>query len=214
MLAPRTYWLGDAPEPDADVDADADADAWVVDASSLPPELARDVDRGATVWRLRPVGTAGFESDLASVLKSAVVPGDGVLMLQGVRNIADVCAIVERCPHVVLPVIDSAVGLDQMRAIANVPGVARLVFDGRALQRQLHIEDDEALAAFRSQCVLVSLLAGLPAPVDDSALPASRARALGFGAKLCRSAAELRAACAAFDRDDVMAANAAEAGRP
>lgn len=202
MQAPRTYWLGEAPAPDAD--------AWVIDASSSPPLLARDVAQGATVWRLRPVGTAGFESDLASVMKSAVLPGEGVLMLQGVRNIADVCTIVERCPHVVLPVIDSVAGLDQMRPIANVPGVSRLVFDGRALQRQLRIEDDEALGAFRSQCVLVSLLAGLPAPVDDSELPASRARALGFGAKLCRSAAELHAARDAFSKADVLPCSVAE----
>jgi citrate lyase subunit beta/citryl-CoA lyase len=180
VALPVCYLLAPAPLPGADV--------WVRDAG------VESTSRPAML-RLRPVGSTGFESDL----QQALAHGIGALMLTGVRDIAAVCAIVERCPLDVLPVIDSAQGLDQVRAIALVPGVARLVFDGRALQRQLAIGDDDGLLAWRAQVVLASRLAGLPPPIDDSAASATRVRKLGFGARICRKLEDLVAARAAFE---------------
>ena len=177
---PVCYLLAAAPLPGADV--------WVHEGickTGTRPDMQR----------LRAVGSPGFESDL----QQALALGTAALMIEGVRDIAAVCAIVERCPLDVLPVIDSAQGLDQVRAIAQVPGVLRLVFDGRALQRQLAITGDDGLLAWRAQVVLASRLAGLPPPIDDSAAAAARVRALGFGARICRDAQDLAATRAAFD---------------
>ena len=177
---PVCYLLAPSPRPGADV--------WVRDAGD------ESAGRPAML-RLRPVGSAGFESDLAQALAWGVE----ALMLTGVRDIAAVCAIAERCPPDVLPVIDNVHGLDQARAIAQVPGVTRLVFDGRTLQRQLAIDDDDGLLAWRAQVVLVSRLAGLPPPIDDSAASALRVRGLGFGARICRHAEDLADTRAAFE---------------
>jgi len=181
----HTYWLGSAPN--------AQADAWVVDAGAF--DAARPgLDVARTVVCLRAAGTRGFER----ALERPRAAGIGVLMLLGARDISDVCAITECCPQTVMPVIDTLQGLDQLRAIANLPGVARLVFDGSAIARQLGIEHEDCLLAHRAHTVLASRLAGLPAPVDDGSLPPERARQLGFGACLCRDAADLKAAHLAF----------------
>ena len=184
MHTPCCYLLGPAPLPGAD--------AWVLDAG----EAAANVAAPGLRWllRVRPAGTPDFEGDL----ERARSPGIVALMLPGVRDIGDVCALVEHCVHEVLPVIDNAQGLDHVRAIAQVPGVARLVFDAHALQRQLGIGDDDGLLAYRAQVVLASRLAGLAPPVDHSRLAPERARRLGFGACLCQGAEELAAARAAF----------------
>ena len=95
-----------------------------------------------------------------------------------------------------LPLVETAAGLDSVQALAAVPGVQRLVFGSLDFQVDLGIEDDgDALLLARSQLVLASRLARLEAPVDGvttslddpQALAAdtARARRLGFGAKLC-----------------------------
>jgi citrate lyase subunit beta/citryl-CoA lyase len=86
--------------------------------------------------------------------------------------------------------------MDGARALAGVPGVQRLIFGSLDFQADLDIEDDgDALLLFRSHLVWMSRLAGIAAPVDGvttnlqdpaaTATDARRARALGFGAKLC-----------------------------
>lgn len=178
---PRCYAIGPGPL--------AGADAWVAPAHVIGAPAAMP-----KILLLHPAGVSGFEDDV--VLSRE--PGISALMLPAARDIRDVCAVVELCPHELLVVIDNAQGLDQVRAIALVPGVARLVFDASALMARLGIDGEEGLLAFRAQVVLASHLAGLPAPVDASALPADRARRLGFGACLCRDAGHIEAARAAF----------------
>jgi len=185
---PHSYWLGSAPH--------ALADAWVVDAAAFDAALP-GIDVARTVVCLRAIdrpGSNGLERDLARPRAAGIA----VLMLLGVRDISDVCAITECCPQTVVPVIDNLRGLDQLRAIANLPGVARLVFDAAAIQRELGVEHEDGLLAHRAQMVLASRLAGLPPPIDDSTLPPQRARQLGFGATLCRDAADLQSARLAF----------------
>jgi citrate lyase subunit beta/citryl-CoA lyase len=71
-----------------------------------------------------------------------------------------------------------------------------LIFGSLDFQADLDIEDDgDALLLFRSHLVWMSRLGGIAAPVDGvttnlhnfeaTARDARRARALGFGAKLC-----------------------------
>jgi citrate lyase subunit beta/citryl-CoA lyase len=97
-----------------------------------------------------------------------------------------------------LPLVESAAGMDAARALGGVPGVQRLIFGSLDFQVDLDIEEDEAedaLLHFRSHLVWMSRLSGIAAPVDGvttnlhdpeaTARDARRARALGFGAKLC-----------------------------
>ncbi|MBV8157693.1 MAG: CoA ester lyase, partial [Dyella sp.] len=81
------------------------------------------------------------------------------------------------------------------RNVARAPGVSRLLFGSIDLMFDLDVGDDDApLHHFRSELVMQSRAAGLPAPVDGvctaigdaDALAAdtARARRFGFGAKL------------------------------
>jgi citrate lyase subunit beta / citryl-CoA lyase len=107
----------------------------------------------------------------------------------------------------VLPLIESAAGLWSARAIAEAPGVLRLAFGSIDFQVDLGIADDDLLT-YRAAIVLASRVAGRIAPVDgvttsidDAALvrrDAERARALGFGGKLCIHPAQVAIVNAAF----------------
>jgi len=92
--------------------------------------------------------------------------------------------------------VETAEGMAAIRQVASVPGVVRLAFGTVDFQLDLDIDDDdEGLLAFRSEFVLASRLARLPAPIDgvttrfdDAAqvtLDTRRSRRLGFGGKLC-----------------------------
>lgn len=96
----------------------------------------------------------------------------------------------------ILPLIETAQGMWRANELARCPGVQRLLFGSIDFQVDLGISgEDEELLYFRSRLVLVSRVAGLASPVDgvtteiDDAerlrSDASRARRLGFGAKLC-----------------------------
>jgi citrate lyase subunit beta/citryl-CoA lyase len=108
-----------------------------------------------------------------------------------------------------LPLIESAAGFDQLRAIASVRGVQRLAFGAIDFQLDMRMRASfDELIYFRSQLVLVSRLAGIASPIDspsvaieDAAeveLDAQRARRLGFGAKLCIHPRQLAAVNRSF----------------
>ncbi len=103
---------------------------------------------------------------------------------------------IQRIGKPVLPIIETARGFWNVSALAHTSNVERLMFGSIDFQLDLGINGEgEELLYFRSQLVLVSRIAGLPAPVDgitavfDSADPVradtQRARRLGFGGKLC-----------------------------
>jgi citrate lyase subunit beta/citryl-CoA lyase len=96
----------------------------------------------------------------------------------------------------ILPLIESGLGLWNAAALARMPRVQRLVFGSIDFSLDLNIQEShETLLHARSQLVLASRVAGVAAPVDgvttsfdDPAhvhADAVRARALGFGGKLC-----------------------------
>ena len=126
-----------------------------------------------------------------------------------------------------LPLIETAAGLDRLREIASAPGVQRLVFGSIDPQLDLGIEGDcDELLLFRSQLVLASRVASLAAPVDgvNTALDdfealtskTQRARRLGFGAKLCihpRQVAPVNSAFASSGAEIAWALRVIEASR-
>lgn len=208
---PRSYLFVPADRPDRfDKAWAAGADAVVIDLEDAVAPPARQAARVAlAAWlqtrprrpgsgpqlvvRINAARSADHERDLALCTHPAVQ----AIMLPKAEHVDPLASIAALLPgRALLPLIETATGLDAARHLAWGPGVARLVFGSIDFQADLGIEgDDDALLYFRSQLVLASRLAGLDAPVDGVttalgneeavARDTARARRLGFGAKLC-----------------------------
>jgi citrate lyase subunit beta/citryl-CoA lyase len=181
----------------------AGADAVILDLEdAVAPEdkvRARDAIAGwlsperSVVVRINGPDSLWFGEDLALCALAGVA---GVMVPKAERR-ADLERIaVVAVGRAILPLIETAQGVENARALAAADSVQRLVFGSIDLQLDLGIrDDDQALLFFRSQLVLVSRLANLASPVDgvNTAIDdvealrrdTARARRLGFGAKLC-----------------------------
>jgi len=214
---PRSYLFvpGDRPERIAKAHASG-ADAVIVDLEdAVAPAnkiAARDAVAGAldaaapVVLRINGSDTAWFDDDA----RLAAHPGVAAVMLPKAATAEPVAALRSASGgKPVLALVESAAGMANLAGLAAAEGVSRLVFGSIDFQLDLDIADDDlALLAFRSQLVLASRLANLPAPVDgvttaiDEAVPleteARRARSLGFGAKLCIHPKQVAIVNAAF----------------
>ncbi|HEY2254312.1 MAG TPA: CoA ester lyase [Variovorax sp.] len=196
---------------------------------------ARQVDTGPVIGvRINPAQTPWHDADLALCARAGVA----AVMLPKAEDAALLLALAAALPGAALwPLIETARGIDRLPAIAAGPGVERLVFGSIDFQADLDIESDEdgsgsELLLFRSQIVLASRLAGLQAPVDGVSTAidqparveaeARRARALGFGAKLCIHPKQVAAVNLGFSptaeriawAERVLAADAASGGAP
>ncbi len=217
---PRAYLFVPADRPERHAKARASgADVVIVDLEdAVAPEakvcareaLAAQLDQAAPlVVRINAAGTPWFEDDLELCRH----PGVAAVMLPKAEGIDAVCTVVETTYKDVLPIIESARGLQDMHSIARVPGVIRLTFGSVDLALDLGIDcapdgGETELLAFRSQMVLASRLAGLAAPVDGVSTAiddlhrlqadTERARRLGFGAKLCIHPKQVLAVQAVF----------------
>jgi citrate lyase subunit beta/citryl-CoA lyase len=96
----------------------------------------------------------------------------------------------------VLPIIETAQGVESVMSVASTPGVQRLVFGTLDYGVDLDLSGDErglvypsARIALASRCAgLDSPVAGVTPAIDDEATllaDLAFARAFGFGAKLC-----------------------------
>jgi citrate lyase subunit beta/citryl-CoA lyase len=205
-MTPRSYLFVPADRPERFAKAlAAGADAVIVDLEDAVAPAAKTSARDAFAnWlegssaaavtvRLNAPQTEWFADDL----RACAHPRVRALVVPKAERGDDLAFVATRAPErAVLPLIESAAGIDAVRSIAATSGVTRLVFGSIDFQADLGIEgDDDALLVFRSQLVLASRLAGLDAPVDgvttalddDEAITrdTARARRLGFGAKLC-----------------------------
>lgn len=176
------------------------ADAVIVDLEDAVPPAQKDAARAAVadwlhatrpvVLRINAADTPWFRDDLALCHRAGVA----AVMLAKAERVEDLAALGGAVTSI--PLIESAVGFDNLRAIASAPGVQRLAFGAIDFQLDLnmHAGFDELLF-FRSQLVLTSRLARIGAPIDSPSIAidpsdeveqeARRARRLGFGAKLC-----------------------------
>jgi len=178
--------LEDAVAPDAKTQArDALRTPW--------PDLQAQADAAGVALLLRVNGadTSYFAEDMAfcraHAVQAVVLPKADRAALAALR------AVLPEVPcHALL---ETASGFADLREVARAPGVTRLLFGSIDLMFDLDVADDDApLHHFRSELVLHSRAAGLPAPVDgvctaigDAAALAAdtaRARRFGFGAKL------------------------------
>lgn len=211
---PRTYLFvpGDRPERFAKALASG-ADAVVLDLEDAVLPAAKAGAREAIaafaascsepqrlVLRINADDTADFAHDLALLSQQPVaavmVPkAERAATLLAVRNVCSSAAGETR----LLPLVESAKGVLASEALARTPGVQRLVFGTLDYALDMGLEGELAstlgLDAPASWLALCSRAAGIAAPVagvtpaiDDEALllaELSRARAQGFGAKLC-----------------------------
>ncbi|WP_128112417.1 HpcH/HpaI aldolase/citrate lyase family protein [Polynucleobacter necessarius] len=91
----------------------------------------------------------------------------------------------------IIPMIETAIGLDQLKEIANSNQVIRLAIGNLDLQADLGMVCDRQeteLQTARYQIVLASRLAQIAPPIDGvtpSTDDIERAKRMGFGGKLC-----------------------------
>jgi len=152
--------------------------------------------------RINDASTEWFDADLALCVHQGVA---AVLLpkAETTQQIAAVAAVL-RAGAVVLPIIESALGMSRVQTIAGGARVQRLAFgtlDFRAdmglASGDVNLDDGEEieLAPYRASIALASRIAGLQAPIDgvttriDNAARVEadtrRAQRFGFGAKLC-----------------------------
>ncbi len=205
---PRTYLFvpGDRPERFAKALASG-ADAVVLDLEDAVPAGAKDAARAAVaqalagdatrlVVRINDAASPWYAADLA-MLAATHAPA---VMLPKAERAADIEHVRAACPTiVVLALVESARGVLGAEALAAAPGVQRLVFGTIDFALDLDLAGELArsvgLDAAASRLAWASRAAGIGSPVagvttaidDEAALLAdlARARAHGFGAKLC-----------------------------
>lgn len=162
-------------------------------------------ERGRIVVRINDESSSGFAADLAMLADT----GAAAVMLPKAEQPSSLLLLQARCPCMaLLPLVESARGVLACEALAQVPGVDRLVFGTLDFALDLDLSGDPVgFDHAASRLALASRAAGIAAPVagvtpeiaDDERLRAdlARARAHGFGAKLCihpRQVAVLHAA--------------------
>jgi citrate lyase subunit beta/citryl-CoA lyase len=196
---------GDRPERFGKACA-AGADAVIVDLEDAVAPAAKELARASlAAWlapqrpahlpifvRINCAGSEWFRDDLALCGH----PGVAGIVLPKAEQVADLAALADAGAPAVLPLVESALGLWNAADLARAPRVRRLLFGAIDFSLDAGIEEGhEQLLYARSHLVLVSRVAGIGAPVDgvttaldDPAVVRAdtlRARALGFGGKLC-----------------------------
>lgn len=179
--------LEDAVSPDAKVQAREGLATW------LQTSLA-ETDRSRVLIRINAFGTPWHEDDVRMVRASPVVR----VMVPKAEVASELADIATRCGDGVslIALIESVVGVVQMRSIAHEKSVSRLAFGSFDYCVDAGVEDSgRELDFVRSQFVIESRFAGLAAPVDGVTLSiddtgqiaadVAAGRRFGFGGKLC-----------------------------
>ena len=182
---------------------DADADAVILDIEDGVDDLRKPIARrtvaawlnecGRAWVRINPRGTEFWDADCGE-LEGA----DGLIgvVLAKAESADDVAATAARLPGVpLIPLIESALGIERAFEIARAPGVVRLAFGSGDFRRDTGMAaTEEAMRYPRAQLTMASRAAGLPGPVDgpatagdDEGRRAQTAAAgeLGMSGKLC-----------------------------
>lgn len=151
-----------------------------------------------TVVRVNAVGTLWHDADLA-LLHDWVGQGVAVMCPKS-EDAGALRAVTEKLGDQarIVALVESLAGLDALDAIAREPQVVRLAFGHLDFQLDLGMRaspEEPELAFARNALVAASRRARLPAPIDGVttdtgnaerlAADARRARAFGFGGKLC-----------------------------
>lgn len=181
-------------------DAVAPTDKAGARASLVDALQAFDASQlGRTLVRINAAETEWHAADLQAIAAACAGGLCGVMVskAESVEALRAVAAALGPSASLV-PLVESLAGLDALREIALAPQVCRLAFGHLDFQLDLGmrcIPDEPELAAVRFQFVAASRRAALAAPIDGVTVDVSdaaglqgdalRARAMGFGAKLC-----------------------------
>ena len=179
------------------------ADAVIVDLEDAVPPDEKDAVRALVagwltadkpvVLRINAIDTGWFRDDAALCAR----PGVAAVMLAKSERLNDLAVLRALAGNVALiPLIETAAGFANARALAAAPGVERLAFGSIDFQLDMNLRaSHEELAPYRAEFTLASKLANLTAPIDSPSTAieatgeveaeAMRARRGGFGAKLC-----------------------------
>ncbi|WP_029049465.1 CoA ester lyase [Cupriavidus sp. amp6] len=156
-------------------------------------------DRSRILVRVNAFATQWHEEDRELVAQLSLQGLGGVVFpkAEDPANLIPMATAVGR-DGVLIPLIESAKGLDAIDAIASAPQVLRLAFGHLDFQVDLGLScdpDELELAAVRLMLVLATRRAALATPIDGVTVDwkdvdrierdARRARRGGFGAKLC-----------------------------
>jgi citrate lyase subunit beta/citryl-CoA lyase len=227
-MSPRSYLFvpGDRPER-LDKACAAGADAVIVDLEdAVTPERKASAREVVTQWlagggracvRVNGTDTQWFEDDCALLRH----PGVLAAVLPKSERAEQLALLAERGrPGLpLLPIVETALGLCNVRELARAPGVERLMFGSVDFQLDCGIlgDGDELLFA-RSELVIASAAARIDAPVDGVTVAihdldqlqadTRRARQLGFGAKLCIHPKQVAPVNPSFPPDDEEGAQA------
>lgn len=160
------------------------------------------LQKGPGVYvRINASTTEWFREDL-EILNAAHLLGVFLPKAESPEAVAWVRDAVDDAASVI-PLIETAAGLEQATILSQSSGVERLAFGALDFRRDLQLADGplELLYA-RARIVVASRAAGLLKPLDSVdtdlaastrfALHARRARRLGFGGKLCVHPAQVR----------------------
>lgn len=164
-----------------------------------------------TYVRVNSALTPWFDDDLAVAATLAI---RGILLPKAdtAAHVRRAAAVIAR-EHVIVPIIETAIGLWNVLEVAHAPRVERLVFGALdfALDTGMH-DEDGAFDYVRSRIAIASKVAGIAPPVDAVTLGiddqdtltrhATRSRHFGFGGKLCIHPKQLRATNNAFRPSD------------
>ncbi|MEU9671203.1 CoA ester lyase [Streptomyces bobili] len=197
---------GDRPERFARAAASGAGGVLVDLEDAVAPDRKTSARDAAVAWlatydgflRINAVDTAWYDEDVAALTAARRLRG---VVLPKSTTADQVNAVVGALPAGVplLALVESAVGIRESAAIAEVPGVVRLLFGSIDFALDTGITpsgpDEPELLWARSALVVASRAAGLPAPLDgvytrlddEAGLVASsrRSRGFGFGGRLC-----------------------------
>lgn len=191
---------------DAVAPADKLAARQTVEQAAREMRSACDDNGCDLIVRINAGGSPWHEDDARAC---AQLPVDAVLLPkpQSADQVAQVWDWTRQKPlHLLMETLHS---FSVIAELSRAPGVQRLMLGCADLMSEMSIHDDDApLHFFRSQIVMHSLLAGLPAPVDGVCLALRNADALhneidralrfGFGAKACIHPLQVQATDAGF----------------
>jgi citrate lyase subunit beta/citryl-CoA lyase len=189
---------------------DSGANAVVLDLEDAVPEEDKELARNAirTAWptfsaeqknrlviRSNSPGSKFYAADLILAQKLNVA----CILIPKSESQDQINGAALVLPNTaIIPMIETAIGLDQLREIANSNQVIRLALGNLDLQADLGMvcdQDETQLQTARYQIVLASRLAQIAPPIDGVTpstddverinRDAQRAKAMGFGGKLC-----------------------------
>ena len=205
------------------------ADALIIDLEDAVAPSAKSAARetvanlvnesGRPIFaRVNAAGTPWHGDDISAVRGQPALAG---VMIPKAEDVEGLTALGDLA---VVALVETALGLSRLRAIASAPPVTRLAFGSLDYCVDMGMRHTrEALQAARAEFVLASRLAGLPAPIDGVTLSlenprqteedARYARELGFGGKLAIHPGQLAAIRLGFapSADEVRWARAIQA---